>query len=369
MSREPYEVRALVPNMPTLDKIERYFRRIDETKWYSNFGPLNSELIKRFSEYFSLDENMLCTISNATVGLQAVLSNIELDLNERVELPSFTFSASASAVILANRSLSFLDIDNEMRCIPRRHAKILLDVLPFGDEPRFLAMNDSYSFHLIDGAASFDALHLVGNNPLMNEKVAIVVSLHSTKLIGGGEGGLILSKNTELIGKIKKWQNFGFDISNSNTRTSLVLGTNAKMSEYSCAVALASMDSWSESRCLYKEISHRALSISKELNLQVHPAMKKGFITPNWIVLPQFDYHSNRMVEEFTEAKIETRKWWNLGCHNMPAFKHLAFDSLENTNLIAKRYLGLPFHLFLENDYWDKVDEILRSCLSYENND
>jgi dTDP-4-amino-4,6-dideoxygalactose transaminase len=237
-----------------------------------------------------------------------------------------------------------------------------MDVLPFGAEPRLPEWYHKADFVLIDGAASFDALKEVGQSDIMSDRVAIVVSLHSTKLMGGGEGGIVLSKNTELITKIKAWQNFGFDLNNSRTRTSNFIGTNAKMSEYSCAVALASLDNWGENRENYLGISRTARAICTELGFEIHPAMKRGLATPNWILIPRDQSQSQKIEIAFDSAKFETRKWWNDGCHKMYAFSGYANEALPNTESLAGRYIGLPFHLYLPNEYWNRVHDLLSKC-------
>ena len=366
MNQSTFEVRTLVPHMPAFSHLQKYIARIDESKWYSNFGPLNSELTSRLADYFALDESMVCTISNATVGLQAVLCNIDIPITERVELPSFTFSASPAAVLLSNREMHFVDIDSEFRCIPSGSSAIVMDVLPFGDTPRLFKVGYKPDFLLIDGAASFDALNLIGRSSLMDDKVAIVISLHSTKLIGGGEGGLVLSKNIELIRKIKKWQNFGFDLEIQGHRTSTFPGTNAKMSEYSCAVTLASLDAWPKTQEQYRVITERAAKISSGLKIAVHPAMAKKLITPNWIIVLETALQRKSLEDLFLKRNFETRKWWSDGCHSMPAFKNQPSSDLATTKSIVDRYLGLPFHLYLTENYWDSVQEILETLLAQE---
>ena len=43
----------LVPELPTLEALTLYLRRIDEKRWYSNFGPLVQEFETRFAASFA----------------------------------------------------------------------------------------------------------------------------------------------------------------------------------------------------------------------------------------------------------------------------------------------------------------------------
>lgn len=67
---------------------------------------------------------------------------------------------------------------------------------------------------------------------------AVVFSFHATKSFGIGEGGLVYSMDQELIKRIRQAGNFGF----SSNRESVIQGLNSKMSEYTAAIALATLD-------------------------------------------------------------------------------------------------------------------------------
>ena len=354
-----FEKRALVPRMPGFEAIAPYLRRIDDEKTYSNFGPLNFELTQKLAHYFGFPEESVCTIANATLGLQAVIQNSGLSMNQLIEVPAFTFAASPLSIISSGSRPFFIDIDAELRCVPTKNAQIVMDVLPFGANLRLADWCHNLQFLIVDAAASFDALCGFGNKFELPMQAAVVVSLHSTKLIGAGEGSVIISKDTELISRIKSWQNFGFEIGSNLRRDSQFYGTNAKMSEYASAVCLASLDLWPETRYLYKELNAKAMIINQDLGLIPHQGMSEGYATPNWnIFFPNVDV-VNRVETQLAQLGYETRRWWSRGCHNMSAFANCKRSSLTNTEHIVDRYLGLPFHTYLPEDYWSMIHEVL----------
>jgi dTDP-4-amino-4,6-dideoxygalactose transaminase len=351
-------VRTLIPSMPSTDELLPYLKRIDDSRWYSNFGPLNDELVTRFASYFGVSEEHLCLVGNATLGLQAVAELVSIEASTEIEVPSFTFAASAMALISANRRIRFVDIDDEMRCTPSDEARVVMDVLPFGDELRTPSWSKNLEFLIIDAAASFDALEGFANHINISCPFAIVLSLHATKLIGAGEGGLVISSDIDLIRRIKIWQNFGFDISGKSSRSSSFFGTNAKMSEYACAVALASLDRWPRIKSAYSEIQAIATSVAGKHGLPVHSAMQKGLVNPYWIISPNNREITQEISRIATLRGFETRLWWQRGCHEMPAFQNIEKAALEKTSSISDRYIGLPFHLFLPTNYWDSMNLI-----------
>lgn len=351
-------ISVLIPDMPQLHDIEGYLRIIDREKRYSNFGILHDQLSTRLAHYFAISDNSICLVSNATLGLIAALSNSGLPKDTRVEVPAFTFTASVAAILGSSMKPVLVDVDDEFRAIPSRQQRVIMDVLPFGAELRNASWYEEFEFSVIDAAASFDSLKNMGKYFQPKARYAIVISLHATKLLGAGEGGIVISNDVELIKGIKNWSNFGFDVT-TKERDSRYLGTNAKMSEYSCAVALASLDRWRKIRNEYKMNATLAVEFSRAAGLRVHSAMANGLATPYWIVFDESETRMQSLLEMSGRQSVETRKWWEEGCHKMKAYSKLERLMLDKTDHVAKRYLGLPFHNFLTKDDWKRIGALL----------
>ena len=351
-------ISVLIPDMPQLHDLEDYLRILDREKRYSNFGTLHHQLITRLANYFSMPADSICLVSNATVGIHAALSNSGIPEGSLVQVPSFTFTASVAAVINSRMKAVLVDIDDDLRAIPRDQHRIIIDVLPFGAGLRNSSWYEQFDFNVIDAAASFDSLRNFGTNFHPQSRYVIVVSLHATKLLGAGEGGILISNDVGIIKQIKNWSNFGFDTSTKD-RDSKNLGTNAKMSEYSCAVALASLDRWPQVRSDYITNARKAIEFSRAAGFKVHPAMADGLATPYWIVFDDSETRMQLLSKSSVQQNIETRKWWEEGCHKMQAYLTLETFLLKKTEYTAKRYLGLPFHNFITEDNWQRIEALL----------
>ena len=348
---------VLVPDMPTTKDLVGYLNRIDESKVYSNGGPLNSELVARFAEYFKVDANCICLVSNATVGLIGSLICSD-QTSKYVEAPSFTFTATPASVLSAGLQLLMVDIDPEFRMVPTGENSCVIDVLPFGNRLRQKDWYEAFDFSLIDAAASFDALEGFGEYFHVSKMYSIVVSLHATKLLGAGEGGVVISNNPEFIRKVQEWSNFGFS-SQDSVRESRFAGTNSKLSEYSCAIALASLDRWPEVRDGYLKNVSLVKRILDNSTFTSYETTLEGLATPYWIVRHESEKAVENVQINARSQSIETRKWWGLGCHKMPAYSHVPHTSLTETEKQSVRYLGMPFHNFLTERDWPKIEELL----------
>ena len=69
---------------------------------------------------------------------------------------------------------------------------------------------------------------------------SVVVSLHATKVLGAGEGGIVVFGDVESADRFRAFTNLGFE----RTRTSERHGVNGKLPEATAAYALAALDGW-----------------------------------------------------------------------------------------------------------------------------
>jgi dTDP-4-amino-4,6-dideoxygalactose transaminase len=350
-----YEVPIFVPRLPLASKILPYWESIDVNGWYSNFGPLSVLLEERLAERIGLDKSHVVTIVNATLALQGAVATVPK--TSLWSCPSWTFAATAHSIIGAQKKLKLLDVNEDWRMdlgSSTSEHKNFVDVLPFGDSIDLNRFSSGIDNLIIDAAGSFDSIQNL-NLPI-GFPTGIVMSFHPTKALAGGEGALFISNDTEWVARMRRWANFGFD----EDRTAITDGTNAKMSEYACAVTLASLDEWDVVRNEWLELRDWALEISTNADLSVHPAMAKGFVSPYWIVQGSPD-RIQRLKEVFEFNQIQSRQWWGSGCHKMKAFKDLAHGDFKMTNELAISTLGLPFFRSISESQRYKIEKVLKN--------
>ena len=91
----PAGVAVARPRLPTAEAITPYLQRIDEARWYSNFGPLLTEVEARLAGRFQAGAHVV-TVSNATQALTLALQAMDLPPGGHVVLPAWTFVATAT---------------------------------------------------------------------------------------------------------------------------------------------------------------------------------------------------------------------------------------------------------------------------------
>jgi dTDP-4-amino-4,6-dideoxygalactose transaminase len=357
-------IKIAIPKMPNLKELEPYLLKIEKSGIYSNNGPLKSELEEVIAANFGLSMENVAVCSNGTLGLAGLIQTSGIESSKKIVIPSWTFVATPLSVISAGFTPLFADVDLSTWGMNVEHVKSgSIYVSPFGYpvsipdiESRIKSKNETL---IIDAAASFSNYQHF--NLKTQNRYAIMLSLHATKLIGAGEGGVIISNDKEWVKKFRIWTNFGF----SGSRDSDYLGTNAKMSEYSAAVALASINSYKDNFKKFKTLSEHCRAGTRALNLMSHPAMSDGYVSPYWIIKLNDNKQKRDLITELNRLEIEWRDWWSKGCHLMNAFtKVQKIQPLDNTKILADLTIGLPFHYYLNESDIDLILQVVTKVVA-----
>jgi len=360
----------LRPLLPSAEDIFPYLKRIDEARWYSNFGPLEQELRKRVGGHFGLSAEHIVTASSATAGLTSVLRALNVPRDSYCLVPSWTFVASPASTIAAEMKPYFLDVDEESWALTpelvKKHVReidgvvgAVLVVAPFG-KPVDIAAWDQFTAEtsipvVVDAASGFDSFRASAF-----AKTSVVFSLHATKVLGAGEAAVIVSRDTSLLRHVQEQTNFGY-----YTRRISIPGVNAKMSEYTAAVALAAMDKWPQRRSQW-------LAVTEHYQQLLHPLMQKHGLM---VWFPEDGVSStcnirltslsaDRVISQLQVRGIKARQWWDKGCHVQPAYAHYPHGDLTVTNRLAASVVSLPFYVDIPPQHLVQVADALDDILS-----
>ncbi len=362
-----YSVPVLRPQLPRAALLLPYLEAIDARRWYSNAGPLVTELEDQLSRKLGFEDRGVVTTANATVGITVALLARRVPAGSLCLVPSWTFVATPHAVRAAGLTPWFHDVDRRtwaldpdavmetLKQMPRPVGAVVV-VAPFGRPIDIDAWqefeNRTGILVVIDAAAGFDTAR--------PSRIPLVVSLHATKILGAGEGGFLSSTDTRLLERFQAGCNFGFQ----GTRIATIPALNAKMSEYHAAVGLASLAMWRETRQQHVRITEwyrQALPRLDRVSLQ--PGYGHGWVTATTsVVLPPRS--RGRVAAHLAESGIETKQWWGEGCHGHPAFMDCPRSSLTVTEELGARVLGLPHFPDMRKQNVDQVASALSEALS-----
>lgn len=354
------------PRLPVADAIFPYLQRIDDARWYSNFGPLLTEFEARLAARFPTGTEIV-TVANGTQALTLALMAMDLPAGGYVAMPAWTFVATAHAVVQAGLRPLFLDVDPDKWMLRpaaitalapdvRRQVVAAIPVCAFGalgDLAAWRAFRDETGTPvLVDAAAAFDALD--------DAELPAVVSLHATKALGIGEGGFLATRDAALALKVRQLTTFGFQ----DSRESQLPATNAKLSEYAAAVGLAALDSWPADRLRFLlAAQHLRIGLIGLPEVRFQEGWGSDWVTSVCTVgLPHGS--APAVIETLRAQGVDTRQWWGLGCHASPAFARCERSDLAQTDRLACSVVGLPFSIDLNATEIGRISGALQQALA-----
>ena len=347
-------MRADLDLVPGLDA---YIREIQESGTYSNFGPQVTKLEQEYSLFYGIPQDQVVSASNATVALTGAMLTFK---TESWLVPSWTFAATAHAAQSSNKDFSFGDVnDNSWLLNPDAESGRSGAVVtaPFGSKISLGKEWNTFEAILVDAAAAIAEAPIISQD--LEVPWAVVYSLHATKILGVGEGAIVVFSHPELATAFRTWSNFGF----SGSRNSMISGTNAKMSEIHGAIGRHRLAGWDNERKEWLKARKLVHRIGSEFG--INPMFShEEWISPYWVV--RFD--SKQVKEDVRSllrlAGFDTRDWWESGCHAMPAFSRVpVIANLKNSDAIAETTLGLPFGRKIDEETVAAISKVIERCI------
>ena len=328
---------VMLPRLPGYEKVAGYLAEMDSARVYANDGALVKRLEARVAKHLNVTSSCVVATTSATVAIQGAAT---ISPEPVFNLPSFSFPAPAHGVANAGKRYRFVDSAEDTMDISVHATGIedggVVDVRPFGAPVRVVE-NWTTREVIADAAASLGRTDL--DLKSLPPSWVVVFSLHATKPISAGEGGVAVFGDDARADEFRKWISFGF----SGSRVSHSLGTNGKMSEMSAAYALASLDAFPanvESSAL-RQFAQRTLE--ERHGLWGISGVSPG-AAPYWIVRFDSAAVAARFSDHLDAAGIESRFWWGSPCHRMEAFSQAlpARQAPVTADFLAVTVLGLP---------------------------
>lgn len=239
----------------------KYVQEVLETDFRSSSG---SVMMKRLEDAFSTRFGTEYGISfvNGTATMHAALEAMGIGIGDEVIIPPLTMSATTFAVLQANATPVFADVDpdtfqidfNSIKERITSNTKAIITVALYGLSPDMdpiMSIAKEHGIKVIeDNAQCFLAEYkgrLVGTLGDCSS-----YSFQSSKHLASGEGGMILTNDHKLAEDIRKVQSLGYagvsankgkiskiDIQDPEYSRHVTMGWNYRMPELCCAVALA----------------------------------------------------------------------------------------------------------------------------------
>jgi dTDP-4-amino-4,6-dideoxygalactose transaminase len=370
-----YKYPFIKPNFPSSNELVDDYTNIVNSNWFTNFGPYENKLSNEAADY--VGNNLYATtVSNCTAGLEITIAELFTNKkgNGKVLMPSFTFVAGAEALIKNNLTPILIDVNeknwqpniDQARSILESSKEslsgiLLCNIFGVGNEiiREWEILSSEYDIPMIvDSAAGF------GSSYSASERIGArgdceIFSLHATKPFSVGEGGLILSKDKDLIERLRSMQNFGFESDRNVHR----IGTNAKMQELSCAIGVRQLAHLSQKI----EDRQKVFSFYKQklgvLGYEFQENTERSTVAFVSALVPDGISVEN-IKANLVEAGIEARRYYVPALHQQSILLEYCETPVELTvtEEICSRVISLPLYEDMTED------DVTYICNSIETN-
>src|ERR1700674_1507333 len=315
--------------------------------------------------------------SSCTAGLLLVLK--ALDMSGEVILPSFTFHATAHAVVWNGLTPVFADCDAKTFCVAPQAVRAqvssstaaILGVHLFGNPAPVRELEEIAGELQIP--LVFDAAHAfgssIGGKRIGGFGTAEVFSFSPTKLVVAGEGGLVATRDAALAEKLRAARNYG-DAGNYNPE---ILGVNARMSEINAAMALhglAGLDARIERRNEIRLRYERKLGDVAGLRFQEVAEGGRSTCKDFSVIVDEKEFGHSRdwLLHLLHVENIGARKYFSPPVHRQKLYRALwDGQALPVTDRVSDGVLSLPIYSSLTDESVDKVCEVIRRAQGFDN--
>src|SRR5687767_1465363 len=307
-----------------------------------------------------LNVKHVVAVNSGTAALHAALLALDIKTGDEVLLPSFTFVATANAVVATGAKPVFVDINIKDYTIDlydlkkkiSTKSKAIIPVHLYGHPADLNELNEianQYSIYIIE-----DACQSLGST-YKNKQTGTFgtmgcFSMYASKVLTSGEGGAIVTNEDELADTLKMIRNHGM-VEGYDTRR---LGLNYRLPELSAAIAKIQMKKLKTILDLRRRnsllLSKLLETIIKKYNIKIpqEDQIKKF----NWYLytlafngsgddLTLRDHIKKKMIENGIGVAV----YYDPPVHKTPFYQKFSMNNdLQNTNWSSKHVLSLPVH-------------------------
>jgi len=333
---------------PSLDGNEKkYVNECLDSSWISSKGKFIGQFENKFAEYIGIDH--ATAVSNGTVALHLALVTLGIGEGDEVIVPSFTYIASVSTIVITGAKPVFVDsIENTWQIDPADvrnkitpKTKAIMAVHIYGhpcemDELKKIAKE--HHIFLIEDCAEAIGSKYKGKHVGTFGDIS-TFSFYGNKTITTGEGGMVITNDETLYDRayhlkmhgLAKYREYWHD----------VIGFNYRMTNICAAIGLAQLETVKERIVRKRELRDWYNKFLEGVPVKPHGEYGEVYHS-YWMytILTSTPKIREDLREHLSKAGIETRPSF-YPVHTMPMFSQ-KFQKLPVAEYLGWCGINLP---------------------------
>lgn len=315
-------------------------------------------------------------VASGTDALVIALMAEEVQANDAVFLPGFTYNASANAILLAGATPVFVDCDPHTCNIDAAHLEAQVDAISregrlrprmilavdlYGLPADYVALNRIAKKHgmlvLADAAQSFGgAQH---DTPIGALTDMTATSFYPSKTLGCyGDGGAMM---TDDAARYERWASIRWHGTDTQKKESIRVGVNGRLDSVQCAVLLSKLTIFPDEMKARERIAQRyRQALGNAIEMQHVPAGSKSA----WGLFTIQVDNRDTVQKKLQDAGVPSSIYYFKALHQHKAFaKYAPKGGLPVCEKLAPRVLSLPMHPYLTEAEIDRVVAAVKAAV------
>jgi dTDP-4-amino-4,6-dideoxygalactose transaminase len=354
-------------------RLDRAMERVLDHGGYI-LGPEVQELERRLAGFCGARHAIGC--ANGTDALVLALMAKGVGAGDAVLVPSFTFAASAEAVVLAGATPVFIEVGEDFNLCPasletgletaraqglRPVAAVVVDL--FGQAADYGRIGDVCAGHglwtLADAAQSFGGIHPGGKVGTLG--TITTTSFFPAKPLGCyGDGGALFTDDDDLARTLRSLRVHG---QGGDKYDNVRVGLNSRLDTLQAAILLEKLEIFPdeiEARNRVAERYARGLG-----DVVAVPVIADG-VTSVWAqyTVRVGGNRRDRLAARLKDAGVPTAVYYPKPLHRQTAYRAFpSAGSLPVSDRLSAEVLSLPMHPYLEPAVQDRIIRAVRDAL------
>ena len=285
-------------------------------------------------------------VNSGTAALQAALYTLNIKKDDEVLIPSFTFVATANAIVSTGAKPVFVDISKENYTIDpddlqkkiTKKTRAIIPVHLYGNIANVKQLSEISKKHNIpiieDSAQSLGSTYQGKHTGTFFEMGCY--SMYPAKVMTSGEGGFIVTNNKRFRDKLLMVRNHGM----SHGYDSRIFGLNLRLPEINAAIATIQMKKLPN---FLKARKKNAEFLSKLISdLKIILPYQRENENINWYLYTIATAKRNKLLKKLNEKGIGAAAYYSIPIHKTPFYKLKI--KLPVTDWAASNVISLPIH-------------------------
>jgi perosamine synthetase len=316
-------------------------------------GPMVTQFEKNYAKFAGVKHAVAA--NTGTAALHMAVASVGVKPGDEVILPSFTFVATAEAVVIAGGKPVFADIDPETYCLSSAAAekavtkktRAILPVDLYGfpvDVKPLREIAEKHGLAVVEDAAQAHGAEREGK-PAGGFADAACWSLYASKNMTTGEGGVVTTDNDKIDETLRMVRTHG----EKAKYASEMLGNNYRMPEIEAAIGVVQLEKLPTFASKRRANAEKLSEILKKSEKLCLPSDPKGG-RHSWYLYTARLYNRaeserNRILGDLKKKEIGAEAYYVNPVHQMPYYRNnFGARKLPETEKAAKQVFSLPIH-------------------------